>query len=131
MVEKLPMRGMLDSMTEAQRRAIHRHNLNAMMLLNSESVTDEIIDLQMANVDRDRMRRRRIARTDVLARVQSSWQCPVHGIWGAQDALYCDTLHRVPEVLSSLSSFQVIPDAGHWVQFENSTAFHVALEKIL
>jgi 2-hydroxy-6-oxonona-2,4-dienedioate hydrolase len=131
MVENLPMRGMLDSMTHKQRRAVHRHNLNAMMLANPEHVTEDLIDLQMTNVDRDRMRRRRIARTDVLAKVQTQWRCPVHGIWGAQDALYVNTLPRVPEVLHTLSTFQVIPDAGHWVQFENSKAFHAALEKTL
>jgi 2-hydroxy-6-oxonona-2,4-dienedioate hydrolase len=131
MVENLPMRGMLDSMTHEQRRAVHRHNLNAMMLAKSEHVTDDLIDLQMTNVDRDRMRRRRIARTDVLAKAQMQWQCPVHGIWGAQDALYINTLSRVPEVLHTLATFQVISDAGHWVQFENPNAFHRALEKIL
>lgn len=131
MVENLPMRGMLDSMTDAQRRAVHRHNLNAMMLANTECVTEDIIDLQRVNVDRDRMRRRRIARTDVLAKVQMQWQCPVHGIWGAQDALYVNTLSRVPEVLHALASFQVIPNAGHWVQFENPSAFRTALQKTL
>jgi 2-hydroxy-6-oxonona-2,4-dienedioate hydrolase len=131
MVENLPMRGMLDSMTDAQRRAVHRHNLNAMMLSNAACVTEDLIDLQMNNVDRDRMRRRRIARTDVLAKVQTQWQCPVHGIWGGADALYVKTLARVPEVLHTLSSFKVIPDAGHWVQFENPEAFHDALEKTL
>lgn len=131
MVENLPMRGMLDSMTEAQRRAVHRHNLNAMMLASSEHVTEEVVDLQMANVDRDRMRRRRIARTDVLAKAQMQWQCPVHGIWGAQDALYVNTLPRIPEVLHSLASFQVITDAGHWVQFEQPSSFHAAFEKTL
>ena len=129
MVENLPMRGMLDSMTDAQRRAVHRHNLNAMMLASPTCVTEDLIDLQMHNVDRDRMRRRRIARTDVLAKVQTQWMCPVHGIWGAEDALYVNTLARVPDVLHTLTTFQVIPDAGHWVQFENPSAFHAALEK--
>jgi pimeloyl-ACP methyl ester carboxylesterase len=131
MVEKLPMRGMLDSMTEAERRSIHRHNLIAMMLSDASIVTDEVIDMQIANVVRDRMRRRRIARTDVLTKVQTQWQCPVHGIWGGRDALYTHTLQQVPEVLPSLASFHVIPDAGHWVQFENPTAFHWAIERIL
>lgn len=131
MVEHLPMRGMLDTMTDAQRRAVHRHNLSAMMLANPALVTEDVIDLQMRNVDRDRMRRRRIARTDVLAQVQTQWQCPVHGIWGAEDALYVNTLLRVPEVLHTLATFQVIPNAGHWVQFENSSAFHAALAKTL
>jgi pimeloyl-ACP methyl ester carboxylesterase len=131
LVENLPMRGMLASMSEEQRREVHRHNLSTMMLANPDCVSDEIIDLQIHNVDRDRMRRRRIARTDVLKTVQSQWQCPVHGIWGEHDALYKQALHRVPHVLPVLASFQVIPDAGHWVQFEQPLGFHAALEKSL
>jgi pimeloyl-ACP methyl ester carboxylesterase len=131
MVEDLPMRGILNNMTDLQRRGIHRHNLNAMMLRNPACVTDEVIDLQITNVERDRMRRRRIARTDVLTKVQTRWKFPVHGIWGEQDALYIETLHRVPEVLPALASFQVIPNAGHWVQFEQPLEFQAALEKIL
>jgi pimeloyl-ACP methyl ester carboxylesterase len=102
-----------------------------MMLSGASIVTDEVIEMQIANVNRDRMRRRRIARTDVLSQVQLQWQCPVHGIWGGRDALYTHTLDRVPEVLTSLTSFHVIADAGHWVQFENPRAFHSAIEKIL
>jgi pimeloyl-ACP methyl ester carboxylesterase len=131
MVEKLPLRGMVDTMTDAERQSIHRHNLGAMMLSGASIVTDEVIEMQIANVNRDRMRRRRIARTDVLSQVQLQWQCPVHGIWGGRDALYTHTLDRVPEVLTSLTSFHVIADAGHWVQFENPRAFHSAIEKIL
>jgi pimeloyl-ACP methyl ester carboxylesterase len=128
LVDNLPMRGMLASMTDEQRREVHRHNLTTMMLLNPDCVTDEVIDLQIHNVDRDRMRRRRIARTNVLTSVQSQWQCPVHGIWGEHDALYKQVLHRVPQVLPVLASFQTIPHAGHWVQFEQPMAFHAALE---
>jgi pimeloyl-ACP methyl ester carboxylesterase len=131
MVEKLPMRGIVDNMTEQQRREVHRHNLTSMMLRDPACVTEETIDLQISNVERDRMRRRRIARTDVLTTVQARWQCPVHGIWGKQDALYTHQLERVPQVLPALASFQVIPNAGHWVQFEQPMAFHAALEKIL
>ncbi len=127
----LPMRGMQSNMDTAAQRAVHRHNLNAMMLTHVDSVTEEVIDLQRANVMRDRMRRRRIARTDVLAQVQTRWACPVHGVWGEQDALYKDTLTQVPKVLHSLESFTVVPDAGHWVMFERSHAFHAVVDQIL
>lgn len=131
MRESLPMRGMLADMTSAQQRDVHRHNLRVMMLSDDALITEEVIDMQEANVARDRMRRRRIARTDVLARVQSQWQCPVHGIWGAKDALYQSNLHRVPEILHRLNSFDVIAHAGHWVAYEQADAFHRVLGQIL
>lgn len=80
--KELPMRGMTPDMDEKAQRKVHRHNLNAMMFVHPDSVTEDVIDLQQANVSCDRLRRRRIARTDVLAQAQTHWTCPVHGVWG-------------------------------------------------
>lgn len=127
----LPMRGMTPGMDVTAQRDVHRHNLNAMMLAHAQSVTEAVIDLQAANVNRDRMRRRRIARTHVLVQAQTRWTCPVHGVWGELDALYSDTLEQVPQVLSHMASFTVVPDAGHWVMFERPEAFHQAVASLL
>jgi pimeloyl-ACP methyl ester carboxylesterase len=131
MRESLPMRGMLPEMTEQQQRHVHRHNLRVMMLSDEASITEEVVDMQAANVVRDRMRRRRIARTDVLAKAQAAWVCPVHGIWGEQDALYLHQLKRIPQVLHRLDSFHLIPDAGHWVAYERAQAFHRVVDPLL
>jgi pimeloyl-ACP methyl ester carboxylesterase len=127
----LPMRGMLPDMDEAEQRAVHRHNLNAMMFVRPDTVNEDVVNLQQANVARDRLRRRRIARTDVLARAQAHWTCPVHGVWAEFDALYAGTLQQVPHVLSRMETFTVVPDAGHWVMFERADAFHAAIEPLL
>jgi pimeloyl-ACP methyl ester carboxylesterase len=129
--KELPMRGMTPNMDETAQRNVHRHNLNAMMFAHRESVTNEVIDLQQANVARDRLRRRRIARTNVLALAQKSWACPVHGVWGELDALYEGTLQQVPVVLPCMASFTVVPDAGHWVMYEQSDAFHAVVDALL
>jgi 2-hydroxy-6-oxonona-2,4-dienedioate hydrolase len=129
--KELPMRGMTPNMDQAAQRKVHKHNLSVMMFKHAETVTDAVIDLQEANVARDRLRRRRIARTDVLARAQSSWLCPVHGVWGEADALYLHTLQQVPKVLSKLTSFKVVPEAGHWLMYERPDAFHAAVDSLL
>lgn len=131
MRESLPMRGMLPEMTAAQRAAVHRHNLRVMMLSDERMIDDELVALQEANVQRDQMRRRRIARTDVLLQVQHLWQCDVHGIWGDKDALYQSQLQRIPELLTRLDSFHLIANAGHWVPYEQASAFHRVLESLL
>jgi pimeloyl-ACP methyl ester carboxylesterase len=128
MQEALPMRGMMPNMTRAQERAVHRHNLNAMMLRHASSLTDEVIDLQEANVARDRMRRRRIARTDVLAKAQNNWAIPVSGIWGQEDALYRGALDKVALKLPNMKTLSIVPDAGHWVMFERPDAFHALVD---
>ena len=127
----LPMRGMRANMSQAEQRDVHRDNLRVMMLSDACVVDDALIDLQQNNVARDRLRRRRIARTDVLLPLQNKWTCAVHGIWGERDALYRDTLAQVPKVLHRLQSFHVIPTAGHWVQYEAPEAFHAYVDQIL
>ena len=129
--KELPMRGMTPNMDESAQRNVHRHNLNTMMFAQPESVTNEVIYLQQANVARDRLRRRRIARTNVLALAQTSWACPVHGVWGELDALYQGTLQQVPVVLPRMASFTVVPDAGHWVMYEQPDAFHAVVDALL
>jgi hypothetical protein len=129
--KELPMRGMTLSMDKSAQRQVHRYNLNTMMCVHPDSVTEDVIDLQEANVSRDRLRRRRIARTDVLAQTQARWACPVHGVWGELDALYKDSLQQVPQVLSNMASFSIVPNAGHWVMFENPEAFHAVVDRLL
>jgi 2-hydroxy-6-oxonona-2,4-dienedioate hydrolase len=129
--KELPMRGMTPNMDESAQRNVHRHNLNTMMFAQPESVTNEVINLQQANVARDRLRRRRIARTNVLALAQTSWACPVDGVWGELDALYQGTLQQVPVVLPRMASFTVVPDAGHWVMYEQPDAFHAVVDALL
>jgi len=129
--KELPMRGMTPSMDKEAHRQVHRHNLNTMMFVHPESVTEDVIDLQETNVSRDRLRRRRIARTNVLAQAQKSWVCPVHGVWAEFDALYKDSLQQVPQVLSNMASFSIVTNAGHWVMFENPEAFHAVVDPLL
>jgi pimeloyl-ACP methyl ester carboxylesterase len=102
-----------------------------MMFAHPESVTEDVIDLQEANVSRDRLRRRRIARTNVLAHAQARWTCPVHGVWAEFDALYKDSIQEIPHVLTSMASFTVVRNAGHWVMFENPEAFHAVVDSLI
>lgn len=129
--KELPMRGMTPEMDKIAQRSVHRHNLNTMMFAHPETTTEDVIDLQAANVARDRLRRRRIARTPVLAKVQHQWTCPVHGVWGELDALYLETLQQVPQVLSRLETFQVVAGAGHWVMYERPDVFHKVMDALL
>ena len=117
-----------------QRDDVHRGNLAAMMLLHPESITELALRLHVANVLRDRMELRRLSRTDVLARTLAGVRCPVHAIYGSEDALYRGrmaglelALRRAP----TFSTFTLIESAGHWVQFERADAFNQALQAAL
>jgi pimeloyl-ACP methyl ester carboxylesterase len=120
------LRGLREDMTPHERAEVMRHNLLKMMLHHPGSVGDDTVAMQDANVSRDRMRRRRIARSDVLLQLQQRWTCPVYTFWGEHDVLYTGRLHQVRQALQGcrLMSFHIIPDAGHWVMYERAQAFN-------
>ncbi len=127
------MRGFRVNMTQEERLAIHRNNLLAIMVHDENNISADLLAMQEHNVLRDRLRRRRIARSDVLLSLQNQWKCEVHGIWGEKDALYLGSLHLLPELLSGceLMNFDVIEGAGHWVQFEAADVFnHILLARL-
>ena len=127
------MRGFRAGMTSEERMAIHRNNLLAIMVHDENNISADLLAMQEHNVLRDRLRRRRIARSDVLLSLQKQWTCEVHGIWGEKDALYEGALHLLPELLSEcqLMNFDIIEGAGHWVQFEAADAFNQTLLRYL
>ena len=112
------------------RTAVHRHNLLQLMLAHDDTATPLAVALHAANVERDRLRRRRLMLTAALVPVLPALVCPVHGIWGAQDVLYRHRLPLIDQVLSTAPGFQsmdLLPQAGHWVAFEAAGAFDAAL----
>ena len=113
-----------------QRTEVHRRNLAALMLHHPASITATALHLHQANVLRDRMKGRSLSRTDVLARALLKVRCPVLAIYGTEDALYRGQMHRLEPVLRQAPGFgalTLIPNAGHWVQFELPEAFNAAL----
>ena len=116
------------------RLAVHRHNLLQLMLAHAASATPLAVALHAANVERDRLRQRRMMLTDAVAHLLPRLACPVHGIWGAQDVLYASRLPLIGQVLGTAPGFRrlvLVPDAGHWVAFEAADAFNAALAAAL
>ena len=130
---RVPLRGLRDDMTLQEQRDILRHNLRVFMLRHDDSITEDTIDIQEHNIARDRLRRRRIAGGDPLIALQTRWKCPVHTIWGQHDALYGDNLAQIPAALSACQhvGYHVVPDAGHWVQYERPEAFNAVALRCL
>lgn len=113
-----------------QRDAIHRGNLAALMLHHPTSISDLALRLHVANVLRDRMQGRNLSRTDVLACTLPLLKCPLHAIYGREDALFKGQLAAVETAMRQaprFKAFTLIEEAGHWVQFERTEAFDAAL----
>jgi pimeloyl-ACP methyl ester carboxylesterase len=114
----------------AARRAIHRRNLAALMLARPESITDEAVTLHAANLERDRLRERRMVRTDAMANALTRIRCPLAAIYGSEDAIYrgrWDDVQALLRALPGLRRLDMIEGAGHWVQYEDPAAFDAAV----
>ncbi len=132
--KRMPLLAWRHLATQDERDAVHQSNLASLMLAHAESIDALAIGIQANNVVRDRMVGRRLAFTDALLHALQQVACPVHALYGAQDALYRGRMDELSNVLHSLPqmrSVRFIPDAGHWVQYERAQAFNQALQAIL
>ena len=113
----------------------HRHNLLALMLHDADKLDALALDLHRDNVTRDRMPRRRLASSGILAQVLPGLPQPLAAVYGQHDALYRERLSEVREALQQLAPagclWREVPSAGHWVQYEAPEAFHSALLSVL
>ena len=121
--------------TPQEQADIHRHNLGVLMLHDHDLIDGLALEVHIANVQRDRLPRRRLAHTDILARSLPQVPCPVHTIYGAHDAIYRQYIHQLEDAFAAAApafrGMQLIEGAGHWVQFEAPEAFDAALERAL
>jgi 2-hydroxy-6-oxonona-2,4-dienedioate hydrolase len=119
----------------AAQREVHRHNLAVLMLHAPTAVDAQALDLHAANVARDRLPFRRLLRKPLLLRVLPQVQCPVHVLFGWEDALYRGRQALLESTVRAgtptLHSFQFIADAGHWAQYEQADAFNTVLQQAL
>ena len=126
---RLFLQALTGDMDAAAREAVVRHNMEAMMVLHPQTLDDTALSMHAANLQRDRLRRRRISRTPVMIALQARWQCPVRAIWGRGDILIRNDVARLHDALSGcdLRELTFVEDAGHWVQYERPDAFHAVL----
>jgi 2-hydroxy-6-oxonona-2,4-dienedioate hydrolase len=120
--------------TAQEQAVVHRANLAALMLFRPEAITPAVVAIHAANLARDRLRRRRLALTDALARAIEKVRVPVTAIYGFEDAIYrgiTDRLRATVEALPNVREFVAIEAAGHWVQYEAPAAFDDALRRAL
>lgn len=116
-----------------QERA-HRSNLATLMLHRTSSIDADTVALHAANLRRDRMRMRKLALTDIVARKLPNLACRVDAIVGEQDVLYKDALQKASRLFRrapNFGQFLVVPNAGHWVQYEEADRFNESLVRLL
>ena len=129
--ERIPLKGWRHLTDPEQQNQVHRHNLMAMMLRELDSLDALALALHAANVARDRMPRRRLSGTPIVAEALPRLQARLSAIYGEHDALYRERLAEVrlalPQWAPHWGGWHTIAQAGHWVMYERAEAFNAAL----
>lgn len=121
-------------MGEAEKIAVHRRLLEILMISDPARIDPLAIHLQANNVRQSQFRSRPFARTDEIRRRLAEVRFPVRAIWGANDstalpsveARYNALREGHPELVT-----RTIQDAGHWVMYEQPSAYNAALVEML
>jgi len=102
-------------------------NLRRIMLSSHAAIDPLAKRLQLDNVRRARIRTHWLARSDTLAWRLSDVRAPVISIWGEDDIYAAPDLNQRIETLHQLqpdAMVHTIPNAGHWVMYEQADAFN-------
>lgn len=121
-------------MSEAERLEVHRRTLEILMFAEPSRIDDEAVRLQAVNIAKARFRSREFALGDDIKRQLAHVGVPLRAIWGARDVLARPTVEAAydalrvhhPELVT-----RTVPDAGHWVMYEQGDAFNAALLALL
>ncbi|HEV2603916.1 MAG TPA: alpha/beta fold hydrolase [Microvirga sp.] len=118
----------------AERAEAHRTNLRVLMLWNAERIDALALEFQDHNASRARVDPRPIARSELLTDALNRTDAMLAGIWGEHDSIAAPYLHERRALIRGWRSgapFAIIPDAGHWVQYEAPEAFNTTLQRVL
>src|SRR5205823_12873298 len=119
--------------TEDEILAVARHNLGALMIADPAKIDELAVYIQSRNAPRGRVKSRQFSRADTLARALPLIKARLDGIWGERDATaypHLDDRARVLRIVQPGARFEVIPGAGHWVQYEAADRFNPLLADI-
>lgn len=108
----------------AYREALRR-NLLLLMLKHPDSIDDDILDMQDANVSRARFNSRNVSSQPILADNLGAAGCPVQLIYGEDDPTAFPSIEARAGMLREKAAslkLEVLPDTGHWAMFEAADA---------
>jgi pimeloyl-ACP methyl ester carboxylesterase len=113
--------------TEAEKEAAHRRNLGILMFRDADKIDDLAVYIQHHNAERSRVRGKHINHTGDLSQCLPGMHGALAGIWGEHDATAGPYLEDRREKLAQFrpgATFDVVPNVGHWVQYEAADEFN-------
>lgn len=107
--------------TSAEVRKAAAFNLGQWMLSTVPAADDPVVDVQLRNLALARFDNRQISAKDRLVADLAALTCPIQLIWGGRDVLTFPSIRtRLDRCLAVRPDLKaaILPDGGHWVQYE-------------
>lgn len=114
-----------ESASEDEKRTVLRHNLLQFMLAHPESVDEQAIEIQRRNAARTRYDSRRFSYGTFTRDSIALIEAPIMAILGELDNFAWPSIHSRVIPCRSLRPdmrIEIVPNAGHWVQYEAAAA---------
>lgn len=118
----------------AEALPLHRSNLQKLMVCDPAAADDLALAIHLENMGKARLRSRGIARGSVLADSLKDLPCPLNCIFGDSDTTLAPDLKGNRDYIESLYPglpFHVLPQVGHWAQFEAADKVNDLLDTLL
>lgn len=106
---------------------IMRHNLLMHMLHDDAAIDDEALAVHTRACQATRFRSKRLSRAGGLQALVAAHAGPAAAVWGAHDV----TADPAEAATLVARPAQVIPAAGHWVQYEAATQVNAWMREVL
>ena len=113
---------------------LHRLNLQKLMVCDPDAADDLALTIQLENMSKARLRSRGIARSMVLAESLRNLPCQLNCIFGDADVTLDPDLASVRAYVEDVNpnvAFHVLPDIGHWAQYEAADAVNELLPRLI
>ena len=124
----------MEGMTEAERMGVHRGLLEVLMFKEPSRIDPLAVYLQSQNIAKARFRSRPFARSAEIRQNLMEIQIPVKAVWGGNDQTAWPSIEARYDVLREYHPeliTRTVPDAGHWVMYEQPVAYNAALAEVL
>jgi 2-hydroxy-6-oxonona-2,4-dienedioate hydrolase len=109
---------------------IYRGNLEKLMVRDPAAIDDLAMMLHLENMSKGRLRSRGIARKYPAAPDLLGISCQLNFIFGDGDVTLdpgLDAIRTYVDIHHAGAGFTVVPEVGHWVQYEAANQFNLAL----
>ena len=120
--------------TDEEKQAAHRKNLGILMIHDPRSIDELAVYIQTQNAEVSRVRGKHVSHTGSLAQCLPGFAGKLAGIWGEHDATAVPYLAERRAFIQQVqpgAAFDIIPGAGHWVQYEAHEAFNRRLRELI